>query len=46
LKNWCDNASWGMVETPHPIVMQVMMFALDKVNVFALSCDEVILVDN
>jgi hypothetical protein len=35
-----------MVEALHIIVMQTMMFALDKVNVFALSYVEVTSIDN
>jgi hypothetical protein len=35
-----------MVEVFHTIVMQIMMLALDKVNVFALSYDEVISIEN
>jgi hypothetical protein len=42
----CDNVGWGMVEAFHTIVMQTMMFALDKVNVFVLSYDEVTSIDN
>jgi hypothetical protein len=37
-KHWCDNPSWGMAKTLHTIVMQAMMLALDKVNVFAMFC--------
>jgi hypothetical protein len=37
-EHWCDNASWGMVKALHTIVMQVMMLALDKANVFAMFC--------
>ncbi len=35
-KHLCDNASWGMAKAFHTIVMQAMMLALDKVNVFAM----------
>jgi hypothetical protein len=37
-KHWCDIASWGMAKALHTIVMQAMMLALDKVNVFAMFC--------
>jgi hypothetical protein len=35
-----------MVKAFHTIVMQAMKLALGKVNLFTLSCDDVILVDN
>jgi hypothetical protein len=36
-----------MVEVSHSIVMQVMKLALDKANVFVLSChNEVTSIDN
>jgi len=37
-KHWCDNESWGMVKTFHAIVMQAMILALDKANVFTMFC--------
>jgi hypothetical protein len=35
-----------MAETLHSIVMQVSTFALNKANMFTLSCDEVTLINN
>jgi len=35
-----------MFETFNSIIMQAMKLALDKTNVFFLSCDEVISIDN
>jgi hypothetical protein len=35
-----------MAKAFHTIFMQAMKFVLGKVNVFTLSCDEVILIDN
>jgi len=45
-KYQCDNVTWGVVEALHSIIMQATKLALDKAKVFALSCVEVILVDN
>jgi hypothetical protein len=45
-KHQCDNVTWGVVEALHSIIMQATMFALDKANVFTLSCDEVTLIHN
>jgi hypothetical protein len=45
-KHQCYNVSWGVVEALHSIIMQATKLALDKAKVFALSCVEVILVDN
>jgi hypothetical protein len=49
-KHWCDNVGWGMAKAFHTMSitcpMQVMKLALDKANVFILSCDEVISIDN
>jgi len=45
-KHWCDNIGWVMVEVLHSIVVQVMKLALDKANVFALSCNEFTSIDN
>jgi hypothetical protein len=35
-----------MAKALHSIIMQATMFALDKANVFTLSCDEVTLIHN
>jgi hypothetical protein len=35
-----------MAEALHSIIMQATTFALNKVNVFTLSCDEVTFIDN
>jgi hypothetical protein len=35
-----------MAKAFHTIFMQAMKLVLGKVNVFTLSCDEVILIDN
>jgi hypothetical protein len=45
-KHQCDNVTWGVVEALHSIIMQATKLALDKSNVFALSCARVTLVDN
>ncbi len=45
-KHQCDDAPWCMAEALHSIIMQATMFALDKANVFTLSCDEVTLIHN
>jgi hypothetical protein len=45
-KHWCDNIGWVMVEVLHSIVVQVMKLALDKVNVFVLSCDKFTSIEN
>ncbi len=45
-KHQYDNVTWGVVEALHSIIMQATKLALDKAKVFALSCVEVILVDN
>ncbi len=45
-KQQCDDVAWGMVEALHSIIMQATTFALNKVNMSTLSCDEVTFIDN
>jgi hypothetical protein len=45
-KHWCDNLGWDMVEVVHTIVMQTIKLALENDNVFILSFDEIISIDN
>jgi hypothetical protein len=35
-----------MAKALHSIIMQATTFALDKANVFTLSCDEITLINN
>jgi hypothetical protein len=45
-KHWFDNASWGIVEALHTIVMQAMKLVLRNTNAFASFFDEVTSIDN
>lgn len=45
-KHWWDNCSWGMVKSPHTIIMQVIMLMVQNTNHVVLFCDEEILVNN
>jgi hypothetical protein len=45
-KHWWDNSSWGMVKSPHTIMMQATMPIVHNTNYVVLFCDEEILVNN
>jgi len=45
-KHWWDNSSWGMVKSPHTIIMQATMPMVHNTNYVVLFCDEKILVNN